>query len=454
MARRKITIQAHKAGIFLDEHVVFLNDTYVKKRKIPTNQPISLRFGAFQTEVKVVPVKALKEMRVSEWLLKKLGIGRSTELCLKYKPDTRMLSIGPVLGVMISRVYPDQEDRPFGPITAFCKELFDACRIYGAFAYFFTPDGIGDSIETLEGWSYNGKWQPSLFPAPDVVYNRLTSRKYENKPSVQHFVKEVKSRYDAHVFNEKYLNKTEVFEALAGDPALQKYLPESHLFKNYQMLKTMCGKYMVVFLKPITGSLGKGIIRITRRPKEYVCHLTNVNGAARRSFPSLAKLFASISGKMKRNQYQIQQGLNLISVNGRPVDFRALVQRNASGEWVITSIVGRIAGTNHFVSNLARGGRLSPVGNVLAKSNLAAGNYANVVSRLRLAAIALAKGVGTRIPGHYGELGIDLAVDTAGKVWLLEINSKPSKDDNSSLHRKIRPSVRQLVRYVRYLANF
>jgi glutathione synthase/RimK-type ligase-like ATP-grasp enzyme len=283
----------------------------------------------------------------------------------------------------------------------------------------------------------------------------LTSRKFENQANVQQFIREVKSRYGGHVFNEKYLNKTEVFDALKVDSSLQTYLPESYLLKNYQMLKSMCAKHRVIFLKPIVGSLGKGIIRIAGEQGRYVCHFSNVNGTIKQNFATMSSLFKAISGKLKRAKFQIQQGVNLISVSGSPVDFRALVQRDDKGEWKITSIVGRIAGSRHFVSNLARGGSLGTVGSVLGRSNLSSGGYAAAHQRLRKAALDLAKGVETHIPGHFAELGIDLGVDTGGKVWLIEVNSKPSKDDNSALDgAKVRPSVRQTVKYARFLARF
>jgi D-alanine-D-alanine ligase-like ATP-grasp enzyme len=51
-------------------------------------------------------------------------------------------------------------------------------------------------------------------------------------------------------------------------------------------------------------------------------------------------------------------------------------------------------------------------------------------------------------------LGIDLAVSKGGRVWLLEVNSKPSKNDNTAMpDQKIRPSVRQLILYCRHLAQ-
>jgi len=454
MARTKVTVQIQKTGNFRQDLVVLLNETYVKKMKIPARELISLRFGAYRTEAKVLPVKSIKGIKISEKVAERLSIKHGASLGLNFKPDTQTLSFGPLVGIMMSRVYSSNAERPFGNMTAFCREISESCREHGAFAYFFTPNDIGDSADSLKGWRLeNGSWRHSSFPAPDVVYNRLTSRKLENKPRVQHFLKEVKSRYNANVFNEKYLDKTEVFEALAHDSALKSFLPESHALKNFQILKSMCKKHRVVFLKPNTGSLGKGIIRITRTPEGYDCHATTLNGMVKHRFSRLIKLFQAISGKIKRNRYQIQQGLNLITVDGRPVDFRALVQKNGNGEWVITSIVGRIASTNHYVSNLARGGMLSPVGRALAKSNLGSGQYAKYLSRLRRAALLLARGVEQHVAGHYGELGIDLAIDTSGKIWLLEINSKPSKDDNATTTNKVRPSVRLLVQYACYLAK-
>jgi glutathione synthase/RimK-type ligase-like ATP-grasp enzyme len=216
----------------------------------------------------------------------------------------------------------------------------------------------------------------------------------------------------------------------------------------------MCSKYATVFLKPVRGSLGKGIIRVSRSEQGgYQALYATAGGTRRQHFPTLLKLFGSISGKMKTVRYQIQQGLQLIDVNGRPVDFRALVQKNENGDWAVTSIVARIAGTHHFVSNLARGGTLSTVREAIAKSNLPAAGDAP--ARLHRAALDIAKAIDANIPAHFGELGIDLALDTSSRVWLLEVNSKPSKNDNTPLQdQKIRPSVRNMIRYARHLAEF
>jgi hypothetical protein len=322
--------------------------------------------------------------------------------------------------------------------------------------YFFTPGAIAANFSTVEGWVYNKGWQKRVLPAPDVVNNRLTKRKLENLPVVQQFMYELKHRFRAQVFNEKFLDKSEVFDALKKEVALQKYLPDSHTLQNYNLFKSMCSRYNVVFLKPVKGSLGKGIIRLSRMgPEQWQVSHATFGGTKKQTFTSLIKLFSTLEGKMKTVRYLIQQGLTLIEIGGRPVDFRALTQKNASGKWTVTSIVSRTAGTHHFVSNLARGGTLSTVKESIAKSNLPVSHRSNVSVLLKKAALDIAKGVDHTIPAHFAELGIDLALDTSGRVWLLEVNSKPSKNDNTALKEgKIRPSVRMMIQYARYISGF
>ncbi|MNO85181.1 Endospore coat-associated protein YheD [compost metagenome] len=385
-----------------------------------------------------------------------MGVLPRSSLRLIYRPQSSTLQLGPLLGVLISRDIPGAPERPFGPITMFCKELVNACQRQGAYVYFFTPNHIGSSPGKLTAWVYGDKWKQIQVPAADVFYNRLTSRKLENKPSVQHFLKEVKSRYGSHFFNEKFLDKTDVFDALGRDISLSRYLPKSYSLRNFAVLKSMCAKYPIVFLKPIRGSLGKGIIRVSKlEGGAYLTLSTQVGGTKRQTFPNLAKLYSSLSGKMKFTRYQIQQGLNLIDIDRRPVDFRALVQKNLKGKWSVTSIVARTAGSQHFVSNLARGGSLSTVKEAIFKSSVPAGLKAKIGTRLKTAALDIAHGVDKQLPSHFGELGIDLAVDTHGRIWLLEVNSKPSKNDNTPIGGgKIRPSVKQVIDYARYLSGF
>jgi hypothetical protein len=456
MATTKIAIHVQSDSAFLEDQAIMLGEFYLKKWKIAANQMITLIFGSFKKDVKVIPVARLDGLRLQGTLANLLGLHEGAQLSVRFRKSTQSLHIGPLIGVMMSRVSTKDTEKPFGANTAFCNELTDACTKYGAFIYFYTPKGIIPNSPTVHGWSYSNHWHKKVFPIPNVVYNRLTSRKLENQPNVQKFMNDVKSRYSSVVFNEKYLNKTEVFEALKKEQGLHVFLPESYHFKSYSMLKSMMDRHSMIFLKPITGSLGKGIIRIARlSDKSYHCSYNTFTGVRQKKYTALAPLFSDISGTLKHQSFQIQQGLKLLEVNGRPVDFRVLIQRDGLGEWSLTSIVARTAGQHNFVSNLARGGSISKVQDVVSNSNLSSSNKSTLNSKLGIAALKIAKGIENQVPGHFAELGIDLAADAYGKVWLIEVNSKPSKEDNTALNdKKIRPSVIKVVRYAQFLAKF
>ncbi|WP_276352894.1 YheC/YheD family protein [Cohnella caldifontis] len=455
MSAPKINVQAISSGILSDD-VLMLGETLMKRSKIPSQQPITLEFGSFRHSVTVVPVPRYDGLRMSQTLFRRMGLFPGVSLRMQYRAAARTLALGPLIGVLVSSDDPGNREKPFGSITMFCRELTDACRKQGAYVYFFTPRALGSSQTALEGWVYQEGWRQLTLPIPNVVNNRLTKRKLENLPEVQQFVKEAGSRYGTQMFNEKFLDKSEVFEALKKDAGLRRYLPESFSLRGIDMLRGMCSRHPVVFLKPVRGSLGKGIIRVSRiGPDNWQASYATMSGTRKQNFPSLAKLYASIAGKMKSVHYLIQQGLTLIEIGGRPVDFRALTQKNAAGEWAVTSVVSRTADSDHFVSNLARGGTLSRTNEAIARSNLPAAFKKTAALRLKRAALDIAKGVDDQIPAHFGELGIDLALDVHGRVWLLEVNSKPSKNDNTPLTEgKIRPSVRMMIQYARYLSGF
>lgn len=456
MLKSKIAVQVIDSGM-LPAETIMLGEALMKQWKIPEGQHIQLKFGSFHQHVKAIPVARYNGMRVSQNLARQMGIWGNTTIRLQYKSDTSTLVLGPLIGVFVSRDYPHIPDKPFGSITLFCRELVEACSEQGAYVYFFAPNQVGSSFNNVDGWIYSDGWRQVSLPIPDIVNNRLTSRKIESRPQVQHFFEKVKLKHSTIVFNEKFLDKAEVFDALRKDDSVIRYLPESHLLRNFSMLKAMCSRHSNVFLKPIRGSLGKGIIRITSSGTNgFQAMYATTAGTRTQQYSSLMQLYSSLSTKMKTVRYQIQEGLQLIEIQNRPVDFRALVQKNVKGKWIITSIVARTAGSQHFVSNLARGGTLSTALEAILKSNLQSNVSRNDANkRLQDAALHIAHGIDEQIPAHFGELGIDLALDKNGRVWLLEVNSKPSKSDNTPLkEQKIRPSVPRIIQYSRFLSGF
>ncbi|MEC0246107.1 YheC/YheD family protein [Paenibacillus chitinolyticus] len=448
-------------ALYEDERTVLLSAGIIRACRLATDSAVKLRFGSASCEA--VVRKAAKpgaspdeELCLHPALGRRLGIRGGCRLSLVYQPSAATLYAGPLVGVLLSRLYSSQE-MPFGSMTTFCRELTKAGEEAGVSLFFFSPEEI-HTFPDLGGLYYDEEWRKGIFPVPHVIYNRLTSRKYENKPEVQHFLKAVQLRHQTHIFNDKYLDKNAVFSALGSEAALQDCLPESHPFFNYHMLKAMSGRHRTLFIKPASGSLGKGILRL-RVQEDGSCEVrfSALSGTVVLPYPDLFEAYSHMAGKIRTQAYQIQEGLDLLTIGGRPVDFRALVQRDGGGEWVLSSIVARIAAEQHFVSNLARGGTMTAVQEALAGTSLAS-LKGSIQRTLKSTALTVAQAISRNVKGTFGELGVDLALDAAGQVKLLEVNSKPSREEfslpSAAEEPLVRPSVRRLLDYAVYLSGF
>ncbi|WP_058301636.1 YheC/YheD family endospore coat-associated protein [Gorillibacterium timonense] len=464
MARTKVTITYIPSSG--EDGILYLGEQHAKRWRLESGMIVLLRFGGAHKSLRLSVEPKSSCFRLHEATAGAWGLTSGTVLCLRYQAAGRILQLGPLLGVLLRRIGTKSE-KPFGNVTGFCRELSEAGKKLGVMVYFISAERLAGTGESLSGWSYSaGGWKSGSFPYPDAIYNRINSRVIENSPMVQRFLRSYKAKPGRALFNERYLDKSEVFAALRNEKAAKPYLPESYLYQNPDMMKRMLGRHSVLFLKPILSSLGKGIIRVSKSGAGYVSQTASVNGkVVRARYPNQTALLKQLKTQMTGRRYLLQEGIELIEVEGLSTDFRALVQRDDTGQWEVTSIVARISAKNTFVSNLARGGKLAPMKDAITRSNLAGPHREAAIAGLRKAALDIAQSLEKQIDAHFAELGIDLAVDTRGRVRLLEINSKPSKEDNTPLgadegsdstsgEMKVRPSVKRVVQYVRYLGKF
>ncbi|MBO8171894.1 MAG: YheC/YheD family protein [Bacillaceae bacterium] len=431
---------------------VLINSATATRLQIPAMSDIQISFGSCQTRAKVA-IGETPLFRISQRLSEQLAIPNGIQVHVRYEKSKKRLVLGPILGIMLSGLSP-RADMKFGKLTPFCREVVQTAKAKGIVAYVFSVEDINLDQPVLRGWIYrNHTWARTTLPYPDAVYNRLSSRSHEKKGTVQELVQGLKGKGSA-IFNEQFLNKWDVYESLSSVPGLSPFIPETMVYKGFYTIKTMLEKYPVIYVKPTNGAMGRGIYRISRRPGHFLCQYATMNGTVSRSFKSASALFQTLSPRISRIPYLVQQGLHLIKQRHKPVDIRALCQKNREGKWSVTSIVARTGGQQNIVSNVARGGNIVSVSQVL-KQTVFTGPRPSVQT-IRSTALKICNGLEKGMPGHYAELGIDLGVDTSGRIWLLEVNSKPSKTDDTLHpgHQGPRPSVVRMLDYALYLGGF
>lgn len=347
-----------------------------------------------------------------------------TGSCLIQVNNGNEARLGPLIGILTTMS--GNPAQPFGARTAFIKQIMrtgDKKSFFVAFG----PHHIDWQRETVNGYMLtdDGSFVRRRMPIPDVVYNRVASRKAE-KQAYMNDLKDRLVRRNIPFFNWSFFDKSDIYHLLEHEEAF-KHVPESVTNPTPKKLKEMLESHRFVYLKPTAGSLGFGIYRITYHPNQgyFVRYRRNGNNVLLRykSFDSLVKMLKMKTGSM--NRYIAQQGIRLIEIDNCPIDFRFHMTKNRNNKWEVAAIGAKKAGRGSVTTHIRTGGSLYTPEQVLKEVY---GPRANaVLSASKEAAIRLAEAIERNYPHRLGELGFDIGIDQDENVWMFEANAKPGR---------------------------
>ena len=206
-------------------------------------------------------------------------------------------------------------------------------------------------------------------------------------------------------------------EALLTDPQVAPYIPATQSYGG-DTLVSMLAEHEMVVIKPIVGTGGNGVIRIQKDGTGYL--VTHKRRTVH--VDTLNSLLYVLSRMRLRRRYLIQQGIHLAKIQGRPLDYRVKVVKDR-GRWVFRAMLGRLASPGLFVTNICKGGTLLRCGHALRLSlpHINATEKRNEMRHVTRQCIAILE---SHFPG-IGELGFDYGLDNEGKIWILEVNTRP-----------------------------
>lgn len=230
--------------------------------------------------------------------------------------------------------------------------------------------------------------------------------------------------------------------ALTNSTALQPYLPETDLFDRSTFIRFI-NKYPIVFLKPSIGGGGRGVYRITSENNYYLLEAAK----SKRKYHTKKDLYYALKHKCGNKKYIIQQGIKLALIHGRPFDLRVLLLKPGE-DWEFIGFMGKIAATNHFVTNHSRGGKSIRLDSALKHLGYSEEKAEKTEKKLKSLSFEIADSLNQYFY-NITELGLDIALDQDGHIWLLEANTKPQynlfKDHaDKSLFNKIDSFTRRM----------
>lgn len=431
-----------------NEEEIYVSKALIERLGISNQQHLEIRFGK-KHKVMNIQTKEISpnEIHLSETIINEffVPLNINNKFLAKYISTNQTLYLGPI-AALLTDFHLKQKDNPhFGSIHIFCEELHQRITEVGGLFYVFSIDDFSD--KAIGGFYFeNGAWHFSKqLPLPDVIYNRIHSRRLETISSFKSF-RGFLERKNIPLFNDRYLSKWEVYQQLILDKQIQPYIPETRIF-SANALNDFLNKYDLVYLKPVHGSQGKNIFKLIKEEGSILCQTSQSPDA--NQFNS-NQIFCQLKPLLHNKIYIIQQGIPFTNYKERAMDFRVLVHKNQYHLWEVTSLVARVSAEKQFVSNLAKGGTAMKPYNAL-NACFDKEQSLQLIKRLKELALQAAAAISSQTAGIIGELGIDIGVDLSGNPWIIEANSKPSKSFEDTL-AKIRPSAKAIIQFCTKLA--
>ncbi len=463
-------IKVRWGGILAEqESSVYIPPQLLKKLGLKPGITVTFKIGSLFQAVTVSLVHCCSDSPgsiffISPDLAGKCQLLTGTPITLKYTKTANILCAGPLIGLFTVRnILPDAD---FGSQEPILTTLTTSVPNLFGFVFVFCPEDVDWNIPAVTGYIPvpnqefgSVKWLPLKLPIPDVIYDRLPSRTIESKSEVRDIKSRLMQQPDLFYFNPMFLNKWETYLALRKIPEVAQYLPPTKYIETQRDIKQFLDLYGSVFLKPSLGSLGRRIIKVEVNKQGQYKYMyrsrdkQTVEGLAA-NFTTLIELLKPVMGK--RN-YVVQKDLQLARYEDCPFDIRALAQKDWKGNWRRTKIYVRKAASGSFLSNLSDGARPVAITTVLKdvfNSDFLAGEGLGKEIKDAVKKIPPALELGTGM--IWGELGIDLGVDYKGKIWLIEINSKPFRalvSESGSL-KVIERSLMRPLEFAKFLAGF
>lgn len=348
----------------------------------------------------------------------------------------------------------DTNGRPPFQDQEFYRELAAFGNKAGLSVFIFSPAWVSWKLKKTWGYRFDserGEWVLGKFPLPALIYDRSFYKYRRHLLQKRQFMKNIRSLRLSRLLGHSVGNKWEMQLILARSPDFRPFLPKTTLYRSPESLFKWLKKYKNAFLKPLSGCQGRGVFHMmeTSAGTVRIRGRDSANRPIQFDVDHISGIKDRITPYLKQRKYLIQPALSLQTKSGLPYDVRALVQKNGRGVWCTTGIAVRLGRPGSVTANLHGGGIALKAEPFLRRE------FGETLSRHLLERIQrLCKTLPPYLEQYYGrmaELGLDFGVDQSGKVWILEVNSKPGRAAFSGSQAIRNAAIRQPLFYAKYL---
>lgn len=414
----------------------------------PKFKPISfLQHGQKRTEIDVfVHQKDEDTIFITEPLKELLML--PSQDTISWRLHQNICIINSLLGVFTAGF---SDSSPIlGARTEVFQMMTEAGKSHGYDTIFFGHQHVDLENRVINGVKWDGdSWIKTTVPYPLVIYNRLPNRKVENLPTVKEVTKDLQK--SSYYFNTRFFNKWYIYDRLRKKQNCAHYLPETILHPSKQRIIDLLKKEKRIYIKPVNGSKGNGIISatLTEQTSELSCKFYHDDRVHQELYQEFDQFFqhhfpSGLHG------FIVQPEINLIQKNNSAMDFRVHTNKNEYNKWELTALCAKFAGKGSLTTHVKRGGSVHTLDDFFSKEE---GHQ--IFRKLQKAALIISENLEATLKDKIGEIGFDFGIDVDGNVWLFEANSKPGFGifEHPSIKKEAAHILSYLYRYADFLAE-
>lgn len=323
----------------------------------------------------------------------------------QYVAKAGQITSHPVIAMLTN----DPSDKQLATACAYSAKWNDA-----AF-YYFAPHDVHAELRYIKGYVLeDGEWEARYCPFPDVVYDRLKARGDRKYSYVYEALRHVPFTDER---NGGSFSKKKSYEMLKDNAMLASHLIPYAAVENVQEILAFIDTYGTSIIKPSIGSFGIGIIVVQREQEAFVVKSDeHVHIMKDEEFGQLISMLVAKKG------YIIQKFIRSETRNGLPYHIRLHLVRNGSGKWSFISVFPFLSTqSEHKVVNHAGSLRAFTTWDWLSRYEFPQKEEV-MLKRLEQMAIMTANHIADHVKERICELGIDVGIDSSGKIWIFEIN--------------------------------
>jgi len=317
-----------------------------------------------------------------------------------------------------------------------------AAKAEGVELLYFSPGSVDFDNDTINGYQYNGgEWENTISRYPDVIYN--TSSFCRDKQ-----MKAVEKLHQKIPFTSNSIgSKVTVYRNLMKYKKYSDYLVPSEKVLSAKHFFAFMDKYPEAVFKPSWGHQGMDITYVKKVGAEFWI----MSGTEETGYDA-EKAVDFILSKIEQDEYIVQPYINCRTKEGAPYDLRLHVQKGHKGEWVSPIIYPRISSNGNIVCNISQGGYTSDLASFL-KREFDEQHY-DIQKYIELFSLQFATHMDEIQKELYDEeldeLGIDIGLDKAKKIFVYEVNWRPGHPPFNNINLSV---VKNTIRYAMHLAD-